>query len=258
MMDAFDLIVKKIKKKPEFSNLPDSLVSDYLSDFLKKHNLSTESLNDKEQKIIIKEIRAKLRSITGQFQKTTKRSKLLSANNYHELLKTHSSTFERLDFYPKIKEIINNLNVSSILDLGCGLNPIALAEPKYLYYASDIREDELSIIKDFFLKNNIKGKVFSYDLRKIKEGDIPNVDLCILFKVLDVIEKKSHKLANKILDMINCRYFLASFATKKLSGKKMAFPERRWFERILERKSYKFDKFNSNSEIFYLIYKLPQ
>ena len=45
--------------------------------------------------------------------------------------------------------------------------------------------------------------------------------------------KKVQRFTNKILDIINCRYFLVSFATKKLSGKKMAFPERRWFERIL-------------------------
>ncbi len=256
-MTAFESLIEKIKKKPEFSSLPDSLVSDYLSDLLKKHNLSLDSLKYREEKIIIKEIRAELRNITGQFQKKSKRSKLLSTNNYHELLKTHSSTAERLDFYPKLRELIKNLNVSSILDLGCGLNPIALAEPKYFYYASDIREDELSIIKDFFSKNNIKGEVFTYDLRKIKEGELPNAGLCILFKVLDVIEKKTHKLTNKILEIINSKYFLVSFATKKLSGKSMHFPERKWFEHILERKSYKFDKFNSNNEIFYLFYKSP-
>ena len=255
-MATLDSLIKEIKKKREFSSLPNSLVNDYLSSVLKKYNLSPNSLKYREEKIIVKEVRAQLRQITGQFQKISKkRLKILSQDDFNSLLKTHASTAERLNFYPKIKEIISSLKINSILDLGCGLNPLALAEPRYLYYASDIREDELSIIKEFFSKKGIDGKIFVFDLRKINSGLLPKADLCILFKVLDVIEKNSHKLADKILNEIECRYFLVSFATKKLSGKPMSFPERKWFEKMLLRKNYNFKKFNSENEVFYLIDK---
>lgn len=140
------------------------------------------------------------------------------------------------------------------MDLACGLNPLALATSGVKYYASDIKEDELILIKKYFEKNKIKGKTFIYDIRKIKQ-DLPKADLCLLFKVLDIIEKKGHKLAEKILKTVECKTILVSFPTKKLSGRPMRHPERKWLEKLLNRLNYPFKIFRSENEIFYLIKK---
>ena len=247
------ILIEKIKQKPEFRGISESIIKETLNKHLNQHKIEIEELSERDSKIVIKEIRANLRNLTGQFQKASKnRGKLFEKNKIKEILKTHSSTAERIAFYPKLKKIINSLKAKSILDLGCGLNPIALANSKIKYYASDIRADELKLIQKFFEKNKIKGKTFTYDIRKINP-DLPEIDLCILFKVLDVIEKKSHKLSEKILKTVKCRYFLISFATKKLSGKPMRFPQRRWIELLLKRLNYSYKTFKSNNEIFYLV-----
>ncbi len=255
-MDSLINLIKEIKLKKEFADLPDSLIENMLVQYLEKHSILIENLSAKQSKIIVKDVRSKLRLLTGRFKKTLKnRGEFLEQDSIEELLKTHTSTSERISFYPKLKKIINSLNVNSILDLGCGLNPIALASPEIRYYASDIKKEELEIIERYFKKNKIKGRAFVYDLINSEEV-LPEADLCLLFKVIDVIDpasKKRGRLTENLLLRIPCQKILASFATKKISGQPMKHPKREWFERLLKRLKFDFDILYADNEIFYLI-----
>mgnify|MGYP001574588280 CR=1 FL=1 len=256
MVLEYNQIVKKIKDKRELAGLSDLIVKNVLEDYEKKYKISLISLKEKELKLAIKEIRASLRNYTGRFQKNLKlRKAVLKKGSFIDVLKTHSSTAERLDFYPQLNKIISDLNISSILDLACGLNPLAIAKKDFKYYASDIDESNLEIVKTFFQKNNIAGEVFTYDLRRI-EDNLPKVDLCLLFKVLDIIDDKKHKLSEKILKVLQCKYLLVSFSTKKLSGKSMDFPQRYWFEKLITRLNYKYKIIKTKNEVFFLIEKV--
>tara|TARA_Y100000310_G_scaffold345769_1_gene469617 strand:+ start:6296 stop:7093 length:798 start_codon:yes stop_codon:yes gene_type:complete len=254
-MDKQELIVK-IKQKKELSDLDNEIVKESLTKYLKTHNISLINLTSSDLKIIIKDIRKDLRSLSGQYQKSLKsKQKLLQQNKIQELLRTHTSTAERIHFYPKLKSMISKIKPKSILDLGCGLNPIALASPDFKYYASDIKTSELSLIKQYFEKNKIKGKTFIFDIRKTsKISSLPKADLCLLFKVLDVITKES-KLISQILKNLNCKNILVSFSTKTLSGKPMSYPRRYWFENLLNALDFNYKTILSSNEIFYLIEK---
>jgi len=243
-------LIKKIKEKKELSGVSDSIVKDNLDKVLKKYNVSSEYLTPKNEKIILKEVRSLLRDQVGQFQTSIKsRSKFLDDKN--QLLKTHSSTKERLTFYPELIKIIKNLKVKSILDLGCGLNPVALANKEVKYFASDINEEEISIINRYFKKKKIRGHAFIYDLKKINK-DLPKADLCLLFKILETVDD-DHKLTKKILLLVQCDKILVSFSSKKLSGKSMDNPNRSWFEILISKMNFKVKKFHSDNEIFYLL-----
>jgi hypothetical protein len=245
-------LIKRIKEKKELSGIDDSVVEDFLNAVLKKYNPSEK---ESDLKIIVSETRYLLRKISGRFQNSVKKRKEhLEKKDFNELLKTHSSTAERLRFYPKLLEIIDAEKPSSILDLGCGLNPIALASSKVAYYASDIKKDELEIIKYHFKKNKIPGKVFFYDLRKI-DSTLPEADLVLIFKVFDILGENNHSLTKKIIQELKCRTIIASFATKKLSGKSMHSPERHWFEKILSELKLPYEKVYSDNEVFYKIKK---
>lgn len=249
-------LIKKIKDKPELRGIDDSVIKDSLEKNLKVYNITLENLSSADARVLIKIIRSDLRTLAGRFRKSIKsRAGLLDSSNINELLMTHTSTSERMEFYPKLNDLLRELKIKSILDLGCGLNPIALAKSEIKYYASDINKEELSLIEIFFKKNKISGKVFICDLRKDDSFSLPKADICLLFKVLDIIEKKSHKLAENIILKSPCKYLLISFATKKLSGKPMNFPERRWLELLINRLGYSYKTFSSNNEIFYLVDK---
>ncbi len=245
--------ILKIKQKKELSGLSDNIVSESLDKCLQKNKISLESLKERDLKFVIKEVRAELRKYAGRFNKNSEsRKELLKENKISELLRTHSSTSERYESYSELKKLIESLKIKSILDLGSGINPIALSKRGINYYACDINEDDLNLVKQYFEKNNILGNVFFYDLRNIKE-DLPYADLCLIFKVLDVLERKGHKLAEKIIKSINSKYILISFSTKTLSGRPMNHPQRGWIERLLNRLNYHFKIIKQKNEIFYLV-----
>jgi SAM-dependent methyltransferase len=250
-MDMHEMIAK-IKEKKELSGLSDSVVRESLETYLKKHRLSLDSLSPSAQKVVMKDIRSELRNLTGRFQKNIKK-RAASYGDVQELLATHTSTAEREDFYPQLRKLLSDLEVKSILDLGCGLNPLALATSDYEYYAYDIKEDELEIIQKFFENNKIKGHTKVYDLRKVSE-DLPRTDICLVFKVLDILDK-NHSIASKIISLVPAPLILVSFSTRKLSGRPMNRPHRIWFETLLKKRGLSFTKIFSSNEIFYLIDK---
>ncbi len=249
----FQDIIRKIKQKKELSGIDDALVLE----LLEKHKIIIEKLSESETKILVKEIRDKLRQYAGRFQKKWKdRKSILEKGDINSILKTHASTRERLEFYPELKKLISELGIKSIIDLGCGINPIALSKPGMKYYAFDINKEELELVKRFFKINHIHGEASFCNLRNIESCKFPESELCIIFKVFDVIEKKGHKLAEKIIKQVNSRYLLISFSTKTLSGKSMNHPQRGWIERLLHRLNFSFKIIKSSNEIFYLANKL--
>lgn len=232
-------LVKKIKEKKELSGVPRKIILKELELYLKKENISLTNLRGKDAKIVVSAIRAILRRMTGQFALSDK----------NEL--KHKSSKEREKIYPSLKKLISELNTKSILDLGCGLNPLYLATKGIIYYAYDVNEYDLGKIKEYFVKNTISGKVKIYDLRDDKEV-FPETDLCLILKVFDVIENRGHKLAENIINRINSKYILISFSTRTLSGKAMNHPQRGWIERLLFRFGFSYVSFKGKNEVFYL------
>lgn len=246
-------LIIAIKKKAELAGIADSVVVHTLAAVQKRIGLPRTPA---EKKVFVKEVRAQLRRFVGRFQANgQQRQQLLEAEDIHALLATHASSAERLPHYHVLKEKIATLHPSSILDLGCGLNPLALAQKEIPYHAADIREDELALIKTYFKKNSIRGTVFMYDFASPDAKTLPIVDICLLLKVLDTLDTRGHKRAEKLIRAISASRFLISFSTKTLSGKPMNHPQRGWIEQLLHRLGFSFTTFSIPNEIFYLAEK---
>ncbi len=245
-------ILLEVKKKKEFSSITDYIIQETLLRVLQTYP-SLKKPTTSQKKILVKEIRALLRRSTGMFQRGSEK-KRQHYTSPEDLLTTHSSTVERLNDYPKIKEKIRAINPKSILDIGCGLNPLALASPSYTYYACDIRQDEISLVQTHFKKNHIPGKAFIYDLTT--NDELPSADLCIIWKVLDIIPGDKYTLARKLLTSSKCNSFIISFSTRTLSGKPMRHKRRFWFEKILKDISLPYQTWETSSELFYTVRKI--
>ncbi len=243
-------LVLRVKQKAELSGIAGSVVNNVLKKYIQR-------FPNYSDKMIIKLVRAELRILTGRFQPSSKkRSKFLENNDWELILQTHASTKERLetDAYKLIKKLISKNKIRSIIDLGAGLNPIALATSKLTYTAIDIKQDELEIIDKYFKEKNIKGKTIVSDLR-YDLPKLPTSDLALAFKLFDVLETKGHKLAEKIIISLPAKYILVSFPTKTLSGRPMNHPQRGWIEQLFNRLDYEFEFFQTKNEIFYLAKK---
>jgi hypothetical protein len=270
-------LISLIKQKKELSNIDDTFVKKELEIYFTQHPKLKKELTDnfntksKTTKIVVKDIRSILRKVYGVFRDTvnpTKRVALLETflkeqneKNIQALLKTHSSTKERLAIYNTLyKKIFKLTNPTIILDLGCGINPLSsfYFPKKIACHVYDLSEHEIALVNDFFAQVNfVKGTAHVLDLFDLKKiTKLPKADLALLFKVTDVLDRnKGHKQTEEILQAIPAKYILLSFATKTLSGKKMAAPQRKWVEWLCRRLGYEYSALEFENELFYVIEK---
>jgi len=268
-------LINKIKQKKELKNIENNYIIPIVKKILSanpklKKAFQQKRTRSKEYKEIIKKTREKLRLEYGMFSENiNKREKFLKElkNTLKQkelnkkLLKTHKSTAERIDIYPFIYQKIFKITgkPKKILDLGCGMNPVSFQYMKLkniTYYASELNKKDCEFLQKYFNLMKIKGKTFAINLKKPELVEkIPLVDVCFLFKVLDTIEKKGHKLAEEILSKIKAKFIVTSFATHKLGGKPMKHAHRGWLEKLLERKKWNFTLIQEANEIFYIIKK---
>ncbi len=252
-------LVKDIKKKKELQNLNDRFVHKEVLALLdknqKRESLLQSNFNPKSPsyKSLLKEARRELRKVHGVFR---------SGKRKIAPLETHSSTREREEIYPELYPKIFALTgkPASILDLGCGLNPLSLPLMKLKnlnYLAYDIDEKEISQINEFFQKHNPQGQAQALDISDwhlVK--DLPRADLAFLFKVVDLLDRgKGHKKSEEVIKAIPANFVVVSFSTLTLSGKPMNAPRRRWMEWLCKRLGYKYQILEFPGEIFYVIKK---
>jgi len=247
-----------IKKKKELSDIPDFIVTDIINEYINKHKISIPT-SEKQRRILVKIIRAELRNYVGRFQIKSKNLKITNFKDKKEiekLLLNHRSTKERIisNAGKILLSEITKVNPKTILDLGCGLNPIWIMQnlnKNINYTACDIKENELSLIDSYFKNNKIKGRVSVCDLRK--QSNFPKTDLCLILKVLDIIESKGHRLAHNLVAKVKSKIIIVSFATKTLSGKPMKSIRRLWMESMLKSLKLPFIFKTASNEIFYII-----
>jgi 16S rRNA (guanine(1405)-N(7))-methyltransferase len=272
-LNKINKISEIIKKNKKYSSISEDVITDEIESYFRKNPNKLDLLEKQKSekfKKIIKEIRSNLHKSYGSFQTEDKAKrddylrKISSINDFrtHDLiLSTSVSAKERLNDYSKLYKKIFSITgkPQSIIDLGCGLNPVSLPYMginSCIYHAYDIDENDIAFLNRYFglMKHysNIKGTASVLNLKN-NLLKIPKADICFLFKVFDVIEKDNHKLSESIIKSLNCKYIIVSFSTKTVSGKHMNHPYRGWIERMLERINLKYEKISLENEVFYII-----
>lgn len=286
--DKMEELVESLKSKKGLSTLDDDFVRDKVERIFASNNIIKRKFHSsasfkqfsksQEHEELQKRIRKELRAIYGVFQTDegkARRELLERLRTTHDdakrrelvdgLLDTHTSTKERVPHYDEIYAIIcEKVHPSSVVDLGCGMNPLA-----HHYFAqhncwptivaSDISADDMKFLDACFAALSIPGKTVPLDLTK--DGDIAKLpaltkdaDVTLLFKLLDSLEEAKRHISYKLFDNIKSRWIIASFPTKSLGGKKnIARAGRSWFERLLARKGLAWETFSVENELFYVV-----
>lgn len=286
--DKIEELVESLKSKKGLTTLDDDFVRDKVDRIFASNNIikrkfqSSASFKQfsksQEHEELQKRIRKELRAIYGVFQTDEGKArreiidKLRITHDDTErkkavdgLLETHTSTKERLPHYDEIYAVLcEKIHPTSIVDLGCGMNPLA-----HHYFAqhncwptivaSDISADDMKFLDECFAALSIPGKTIPLDLTK--DSDIAKLpaltkgaDATLLFKLLDSLEEAKRHISYKLFDSIKSRWIVASFPTKSLGGKKnIARAGRSWFERLLARKGLAWETFSVENELFYVV-----
>lgn len=176
-------------------------------------------------------------------------------------MRSHSSTRERMpildQFYSTIfKELPA---VHSVLDLACGLNPLAIpwmpltGSDRYL--ACDIYGDMVAFLGNFFAHLRQDGRAWSCDLSRGMPEE--SVDLALLLKSIPCLEQLDRDLPGRLLDGIRAKYMLVSFPVASLGGigKGMRAHYESHFMTLLSGKNWRIKRYEFGAELAFLVEK---
>ncbi|MDD5054451.1 MAG: methyltransferase domain-containing protein [Candidatus Nanoarchaeia archaeon] len=265
-MNLMKNVIEAVLKKKELKGIDESIALKEIERNLTSKTfelIKKERFKSAEFKDFIKKVRASLRRQFGAFNNPKiDRKELIKKKAYGEILMSHLSSKERMPYYKEVYDKIFSIigKPDSIIDLGCGFNPLSIEFMDYSpkkYLALDINADDLKIIQEYFRQKKINGEAKVFDATELKNYDFnENFDACFAFKVFEIFEKtKSHRLTEDIVLRIPSKKIAASFSTKTLSNAPMKRKRRIWFEIMAKRLGFRVDYFMIPNEIFYVLIK---
>jgi 16S rRNA (guanine(1405)-N(7))-methyltransferase len=266
-------IVHEVLKKKELSGIEHGFVKAVLEKELRRNprlaqKLDALSARSSAYKLLIKSVRAVLRRNVGLYEhRPEHRTALLAelrqtaepgrrAEIITHLLATHASTNERLPFYGTVFEKIFAIagKPESVIDIGCGLNPLAFPYDDAKYIGVEIDRTLAGIVDEFFSITGRDGECRVVDAKAVEFiKKLPESDIAFVLKLLDLIDGNNHEKSEKLFTALPAKWVVASFPTLKISGRPMKSPRRLWFEKMLKRLKQEYKTFSIPNELFYVI-----
>ncbi len=178
-----------------------------------------------------------------------------------EKMKAHASTRERLPHLQTIyKWVFSHLPaVHSILDLACGLNPLAIPwmnlAPAAEYHACDIYP-RLTDCIDIFCKHlGIAGNRFPCDLT-VQTPREP-VQVAFLLKSIPCLEQLKKGIMSGLIQQIHAEYLVISFPAFSLSGRDKGMQQtyRSHFFNLASQETWQIKDTMIGNELLFLLHK---
>lgn len=176
-----------------------------------------------------------------------------------DLMALHASTRERLPildgFY---RNILADLSpIRSVIDVACGLNPLAwpwmpLAEGAS-YHAYDIYGDMTGFLQGFFELLGVNGRAQTRDI--IGQPPEETADIAFILKTLPCLEQVDKTAAARLLDNLNARYLLISYPARSLGGRRKGMVENytTHFEKLADGRNWRVRRFEFEMELAFLV-----
>jgi len=269
MTDRPDLekLVNKVQANKKYATITPALVR-RLSELALAKGLSGKSA--------VKDVRNKLHQIGGAYFKqridysqSLKDLKEIDKNLNSDQLRQyctkmmgmHASTAERLpileDFFKTCLAPITP--IKSVLDLACGLNPLAIPwmplNAGFTYHACDIYMDMLSLVQSFFNHMGIAGTTSACDL----VGEVPTktAQIAFLLKSIPCLEQVDKKIGLMLMEKVQVDHILVSFPVQSLGGRNKGMPDyyQDHFYEMISGKPWQIKQFSFQTELAFLVTK---
>jgi 16S rRNA (guanine(1405)-N(7))-methyltransferase len=175
----------------------------------------------------------------------------------------HASTCERLpvldEFYRRTLEFARP--VRSIVDIGCGFNPLAMPwmnlERDCTYEGYDVYSDMTAFLEAALgqLPDESIGsvKVVAKDISVDPPGTV--ADVALILKFLPLLELKSGQETLDWMGQLNTRYALVSFPTRTLGGRNvgMARSHEAGFKEVLQASGWSSERIEFQNELCFMV-----
>jgi 16S rRNA (guanine(1405)-N(7))-methyltransferase len=178
-----------------------------------------------------------------------------------EKMQYHASTRERLPvietFY---QQTLGGLGeVESLLDLACGLNPLALPwmplKPGAQVILCDIFSDMLAFVDAFRIHMGLDGVGFVCDL--VEQVPDNPVQAALLLKTIPCLEQLQKGIGSRLLEGINAETLVVTYPAASLGGrnKGMRKTYTDQFAELIEGKPWHVRGLEIGSELVYIVRK---
>lgn len=178
-----------------------------------------------------------------------------------KIMGSHASTRERLpildEFYTTILGQLPP--VRRVLDIACGLNPLALpwmplAEGAE-YHAYDIYADLTDFLSVFLGIVGVHGQAQARDV--IQRCPSEHADLALVLKALPCLEQLDKTASARLLDSLDADHILVSFPVASLGGRRkgMEASYEARFQQLVSGKGWSVTRFAFATELAFLIQK---
>jgi 16S rRNA (guanine(1405)-N(7))-methyltransferase len=183
----------------------------------------------------------------------------------------HSSTRERLpildQFYTDIFEITGQ--PSLLLDLGCGLNPLALPwidrippqgsgqSPGIRYVPLDIDADRVRFLNRYLALAGLEPLARCQDILSHPPNDA--ADVALLLKMSPTLERQDPGATLGLIEQLAAPYVVVSFAVKSLGGREKGMMEyyQQQFLGWLRDRQWPAEKLAFDSELVFIVRREP-
>ncbi len=190
-----------------------------------------------------------------------------------QVMAHHASTRERLPFLNSFySTILADLPpIHSVLDLACGLNPLAAAWMPLMagarYYACDIYQDQIDFLNSAFqqsglhreirgeVRGDVQGEAFMGNLLM----SVPSqaVDVALLLKTIPCLEQLDKQIGPRLLDQINAPVMVISFPARSLGGRSKGMVQNyaEHFAELIAGRPWQVTRFDFATELVFRVIK---
>lgn len=178
-----------------------------------------------------------------------------------EKMQYHASTRERLPFLESFYSLSlgNEHEIESLLDLACGLNPLAIPwlpmKPGAAVYLCDIFQDMLEFVDTFRRHLGYAGHSRVCDLTE-SIPDTP-IQVALLLKTIPCLEQLQKNIGGKILEGIRAETLIVTYPVASLGGRSKGMRQtyRARFAELVEGKPWHIQTLEIGSELVFIIRK---
>jgi 16S rRNA (guanine(1405)-N(7))-methyltransferase len=209
-------IVERVRRSSRYRDVDPLLVERLAADELPR----STNVDD-----AVKRVKRRLHQAVGAFRggRSARHAGLESRDALLATMRAHASTRERLPYLDRFYADIWALTGTPrrLMDLGCGLNPLALPwmqlDPTAVYLASDVDERPLATVRRVLAGLSQPHVVEVRDL--VAAPPEAEADLALLLKLVTTLDRQDPDAAERLLRALRVRHAVVSFATRSLGGR---------------------------------------
>lgn len=185
------------------------------------------------------------------------------------MMRAHHSTRERLPFLDAFySTLFAGLGpIRRVLDLGCGLNPLALPWMNLpvdaAYHACDVDRAQMDFLAWWLAHSGRAGRAFVWNLLDgappgngaPSEDESAPFDVALLLKIVPCLTQLDKAIGARLLDAVTARVLIVSFPAQSLSGRRkgMVATYAAQMEALLAGRPWPVERFEFPSELVFRI-----